>query len=45
MVVMIACGVLAGLLMGLLLAAWLVVYQSRNKPAASDPATSLNGNP
>jgi len=45
LIVFVACGVLAGLLLGLLMAAWLVLYQFHGKPATSDPAINFNGNP
>jgi serine/threonine protein kinase len=45
MVVVAAGAVLAGLLMGLLLAAWLAWHVSRTKPEQRDPTINLSGNP
>jgi len=44
MIVVAAGAVLAGLLMGLLLAAWLAVGASRIKPEQKDPTFNLSGN-
>jgi eukaryotic-like serine/threonine-protein kinase len=45
LVVVAAGAVLAGLLMGLLLAAWLAWHVSRTKPEQRDPTINMNGNP
>jgi eukaryotic-like serine/threonine-protein kinase len=45
LIVTAAGAVLAGLLMGLLLAAWLVLHASHTKPEQRDPTINLIGNP
>jgi putative effector of murein hydrolase len=44
MIVTVVCAVLAGLLMGLLLAGWLVFRASHLKIEPKDPTINLNGN-